>query len=58
VSKGAPLLALLGFLLLPLIWSVPEALVTAGAASWVCATVSAGGAWRREGMLVCPVPTL
>ncbi|PRW20630.1 putative polyamine transporter isoform A [Chlorella sorokiniana] len=29
VSKGAPLLALLGFLLLPLIWSVPEALVTA-----------------------------
>lgn len=30
VSKGAPLLALLGFILLPIIWSVPEALVTAG----------------------------
>lgn len=29
VSKGAPLLALLGFLVLPLVWSVPEALVTA-----------------------------
>jgi hypothetical protein len=29
VSAGAPLLALLGFLLLPLAWSVPEALVTA-----------------------------
>jgi hypothetical protein len=31
VSKGAPLLAVLGFIILPLIWSVPEALVTAGA---------------------------
>ena len=31
VSAGAPLLALLGFLVLPLAWSVPEALVTAGA---------------------------
>ncbi len=29
VSSGGPLLALLGFCLLPLIWSVPEALVTA-----------------------------
>ena len=31
MSAGSPLLALLGFLILPLIWSVPEALVTAGA---------------------------
>ena len=29
VSSGGPLLALLGFCLLPLFWSVPEALVTA-----------------------------
>ncbi|KAI3434372.1 hypothetical protein D9Q98_002451 [Chlorella vulgaris] len=29
VSKGAPLLAVLGFIILPLVWSVPEALVTA-----------------------------
>jgi amino acid transporter len=29
VSKGAPLLALLGFLILPFAWSIPEALVTA-----------------------------
>lgn len=29
VSAGAPLLALLGFILLPLAWSIPEALVTA-----------------------------
>jgi amino acid transporter len=29
VSKGAPLLAILGFLVLPLAWSIPEALVTA-----------------------------
>lgn len=29
VSLGAPLLAVIGFLVLPLIWSVPEALVTA-----------------------------
>ncbi|EFN50801.1 hypothetical protein CHLNCDRAFT_37683 [Chlorella variabilis] len=29
VSKGSPLLAVLGFLVLRLIWSVPEALVTA-----------------------------
>ncbi len=29
VSAGGPLLAILGFLLLPLIWSVPEALITA-----------------------------
>jgi hypothetical protein len=31
VSAGAPLLAVLGFVILPLVWSVPEALVTAGA---------------------------
>ncbi|PSC67221.1 putative polyamine transporter isoform A [Micractinium conductrix] len=29
VSRGAPLLAVLGFIILPIIWSVPEALVTA-----------------------------
>lgn len=29
VSSGAPLLAVLGFLILPVVWSVPEALVTA-----------------------------
>lgn len=29
VSAGGPLLAILGFLVLPLIWSVPEALITA-----------------------------
>ena len=29
VSAGGPLLAILGFLILPLIWSVPEALITA-----------------------------
>lgn len=29
VSDGGPLLAVLGFLILPLIWSVPEALITA-----------------------------
>ena len=29
MSTGGPLLALLGFIVLPLVWSVPEALVTA-----------------------------
>lgn len=29
VNAGGPLLAILGFLLLPLAWSVPEALITA-----------------------------
>jgi len=29
VKAGGPLLALLGFLLFPLIWSIPEALITA-----------------------------
>ena len=29
VSSGGPLLAILGFIVLPIIWSVPEALVTA-----------------------------
>jgi hypothetical protein len=29
VTSGGPLLALLGFLILPFVWSVPEALVTA-----------------------------
>lgn len=30
VQYGSPLVAVLGFLILPLAWSVPEALVTAG----------------------------
>ncbi|KAK9801360.1 hypothetical protein WJX73_010869 [Symbiochloris irregularis] len=29
VSDGGPLLAILGFLILPLVWSVPEAMITA-----------------------------
>lgn len=29
VAAGGPLLALLGFLFLPLVWSIPEAMVTA-----------------------------
>ena len=29
VSDGGPLLAILGFLILPIVWSVPEAMVTA-----------------------------
>lgn len=29
VATGGPLLALAGFLFLPLVWSIPEALVTA-----------------------------
>lgn len=29
VAAGGPLLALLGFLLLPMVWSIPEAMVTA-----------------------------
>ncbi len=29
VSSGGPLLALIGFMFLPLLWSIPEALVTA-----------------------------
>ena len=29
VSKGAPLLAIIGFIVLPMVWSVPEALITA-----------------------------
>lgn len=29
VKAGGPLLSVLGFLILPLIWSVPEALITA-----------------------------
>lgn len=29
VASGGPLLALMGFLFLPLVWSIPEALVTA-----------------------------
>lgn len=33
VSAGAPLLAVIGFLVLPVVWSVPEALVTAGGGS-------------------------
>ncbi|KDD73396.1 hypothetical protein H632_c2220p0, partial [Helicosporidium sp. ATCC 50920] len=53
VSQGSPLLAILGFLILPLVWSVPEALVTAelatafpenaGYVAWV--TAAFGPAW-------------
>ena len=41
MSKGSPLLALLGFIVLPLVWSLPEALVTAGV--WCCVGVWVGG---------------
>ena len=41
VSKGSPLLALLGFIVLPLVWSLPEALVTAGV--WCCVGLWVGG---------------
>eukprot|EP00983_Pelagomonas_calceolata_P025659 804815-Pelagomonas_calceolata.AAC.10 len=33
VSSGGPLLTILGFLILPLVWSVPEALITAECAT-------------------------
>ena len=60
MSTGGPLLALLGFIVLPLVWSVPEALVTAelatafpedsGYVAWVTAAHSApSGASRRAG---------
>ena len=49
VSAGGPLLAVLGFIILPIIWSVPEALVTAelatafpedsGYVAWVTARI-------------------
>jgi hypothetical protein len=29
VSSGGPLLTIIGFLILPIVWSVPEALITA-----------------------------
>lgn len=58
VSAGGPLLAILGFLILPLIWSVPEALITAelattfpensGYVAWV--TAAFGPFW---GFQVC-----
>jgi len=59
VSAGGPLLTVLGFLILPLIWSVPEALVTAelatafpensGYVAWV--TAAFGPFWGfQEGL--------
>jgi len=64
VSAGGPLLAILGFLLLPLIWSVPEALITAelattfpensGYVAWV--TAAFGPFWGfqvRERQVSC-----
>ena len=64
MSKGAPLLALLGFLVLPLVWSVPEALVTAGAARCGCSccrcccrpaavSLQAGRMLQTEADVVC-----
>lgn len=44
VSKGAPLLAVLGFVILPFIWSVPEALVTAGTLCAGCCSAAAAAA--------------
>ena len=64
VSAGGPLLAILGFLLLPIIWSVPEALITAelattfpensGYVAWV--TAAFGPFWGfqvRERQVSC-----
>lgn len=58
VSNGGPLLAIVGFVVLPIIWSVPEAMVTAelatafpensGYVAWV--TAAFGPFW---GFQVC-----
>lgn len=63
VSAGGPLLAILGFLILPLIWSVPEALITAelattfpensGYVAWV--TAAFGPFWGFQVILLMPV---
>ena len=68
VSAGGPLLAILGFLLLPLIWSVPEALITAelattfpensGYVAWV--TAAFGPFWGfqvRQSKVLCRYET-
>lgn len=57
VNSGSPLLALLGFLILPLAWSVPEALVTAelatafpensGFVAWVTAAFGPFAGWME-----------
>lgn len=62
VSSGGPLLAVLGFCILPLLWSVPEALITAelatafpensGYVAWV--TAAFGPFW---GFQVSPLTT-
>ena len=64
VSAGGPLLAILGFLILPLIWSVPEALITAelattfpensGYVAWV--TAAFGPFWGFQVSCQLPVP--
>lgn len=58
VAAGGPLVALLGFMFLPLVWSIPEALVTAelsttfpeaaGCVAWVRGLACAGGAGARS----------
>ena len=47
VRAGGPLAAILGFLLFPLIWSIPEALITAELAS-ALPHASGGVAWVEE----------
>ena len=68
VSSGGPLLAILAFCILPLVWSVPEALITAelatafpensGYVAWV--TAAFGPFWgfqvRRKGLGASPHP--
>ncbi len=63
ISSGGPLLAVLGFLILPLVWSVPEALVTAelattfpensGYVAWV--TAAFGPFWGFQVRAHCPL---
>ena len=58
VSSGAPLLALIGFIVLPLAWSVPEALVTAelattfpensGFVAWVTAAFGPWWGFKKD----------
>lgn len=62
VSAGGPLLAILGFLLLPIVWSVPEALITAelattfpensGYVAWV--TAAFGPFWGFQVLVGLP----
>ena len=64
VSSGGPLAAVLGFAILPLIWSVPEAMITAelttafpensGYVAWV--TAAFGPYWGFMVSLAVPRP--